>query len=279
MRPPSEIYPKFKTAHFDRKGRPFNSFFYTALENYYETLYELYNNYEDLNRIEDENNAKGVRPTEADKFSLLTHSIIDKSKLEELFVEKLFDSLYNNFVNHLTKLIEHPYSALKNEFISKFTMEKIAQKSNVKQYEVLIDKHGKEYSQAFGKRKNLECNVKIYNNGTGIFLINDFLEMNHFSYFLQREQILTPLVMADLIDKIDIYCYFEPTDKPLRIDDQSRQSGAIRLAISKAICPFVNAETRELLRLNGLLQHDVRTKERKKPGLIKARKRPPFRKR
>ncbi|CAG2115994.1 unnamed protein product, partial [Medioppia subpectinata] len=39
MRPPTEIYPKKKTAQFDVEGKPFNSFFYTSQPNFYESSF------------------------------------------------------------------------------------------------------------------------------------------------------------------------------------------------------------------------------------------------
>lgn len=279
MLPPSKIYPKFKTAQYDRTGRPFSSFFYTKWPNYFQSLYDLYINYEDLNRFEDSNIAKGIQPTENDKFDVLKHIIMSKKQLEDRFVEKLKDEHYDNFVNHLNKLIDHPYSALKSNFINKFTLSKEGEKWERKLFELGTDDKGEVFSYSVARRKELDGKICVYKNGSGKFLINDKYDMNHFTYFLAREQILTPLVTADLVDKVDIYVYFNPIDQPISNKDQTRQAGVIRLGIAQAICAFVDPEVRELLRLNGLLQWDWRYKERKKPGLHKARKAPVWRKR
>ncbi len=59
---------------------------------------------------------------------------------------------------------------------------------------------------------------------------------------------------------------------------ESGQLGAIRHAIARALLQ-VDAEHRAVLRKAGLLTRDPRAKERKKPGLKRARKAPQFTKR
>ena len=149
------------------------------------------------------------------------------------------------------------------------------------------DENGRVYSEAIGSRKNTQCKVRVYKDGTGKFLMNDRYDLNYFTYFLHREQILTPLVMADLVDKVDIYATLNPINlqtyfaqvEELDPKAQLTNAGTVRLGVSRALCAFVDDATKELLRVNGLLQPDLRTRERKKPGLYRARKKPPHRKR
>lgn len=287
MRPPREIYPKFQKAYYDKSGRPFSSFFYTGFQNYYESLYELYANYEELNRLEDANNAAGIQPTEADRFDALTNVVLSKQQLEDLFVEKISDGRYESFVGHLNRLIDHPYSAQKAEFLKRFTKTKQIQMLREQLYTMGQDENGRVYSEAIGSRKNTQCKVRVYKDGTGKFLMNDRYDLNYFTYFLHREQILTPLVMADLVDKVDIYATLNPINlqtyfaqvEELDPKAQLTNAGTVRLGVSRALCAFVDDATKELLRVNGLLQPDLRTRERKKPGLYRARKKPPHRKR
>lgn len=58
----------------------------------------------------------------------------------------------------------------------------------------------------------------------------------------------------------------------------SGQADAIKLAIARALIDW-DAELRVTLKPYGLLKRDARIKERKKPGLRKARKRPSWSKR
>ena len=66
----------------------------------------------------------------------------------------------------------------------------------------------------------------------------------------------------------------------------SGQTGAIRLGIAKALLEYDSTTPkdsensyRKLLKANGLITRDSRIKERKKPGLKKARRAPQFSKR
>jgi small subunit ribosomal protein S9 len=56
------------------------------------------------------------------------------------------------------------------------------------------------------------------------------------------------------------------------------QTDAIKLGVARAILKL-DPEKRPLLRQNGLLTRDPRAKERKKPGLRRARKAPTYTKR
>jgi small subunit ribosomal protein S9 len=56
------------------------------------------------------------------------------------------------------------------------------------------------------------------------------------------------------------------------------QAGAIRLGIARALLE-ADPEFRKVLRRGGFLTRDARVKERKKPGLKRARKAPQYTKR
>jgi len=56
------------------------------------------------------------------------------------------------------------------------------------------------------------------------------------------------------------------------------QTEAVRLGVSRALV-LINGDWTSALRKNGLLTRDARVKERKKPGLKKARKAPTYTKR
>ena len=56
------------------------------------------------------------------------------------------------------------------------------------------------------------------------------------------------------------------------------QTEAVRLGVARALV-LINSDWTSPLRKNGLLTRDARVKERKKPGLKKARKAPTYTKR
>ena len=87
--------------------------------------------------------------------------------------------------------------------------------------------------------------------------------------YLTRETLVEhatePLVLTELADNFDIVC-------STRGGGLSGQAGALRLAVSRALCLY-NPELRSALRKAGFLMRDARKVERKKYGQPKARKR------
>ena len=80
-----------------------------------------------------------------------------------------------------------------------------------------------------------------------------------------------PLVATDTIDKYDVLVNVHG-------GGFTGQAGAIRHGISRALLQ-VDGEFRSTLKKAGFLTRDPRMKERKKPGLRKARRAPQFSKR
>ena len=76
---------------------------------------------------------------------------------------------------------------------------------------------------------------------------------------------------VELVDKLDI-------DIKVKGGGSFGQAGAIRHGISRALTKF-DEELRPQLKKAGLLTRDSRRVERKKPGLVKARKSKQFSKR
>ena len=80
-----------------------------------------------------------------------------------------------------------------------------------------------------------------------------------------------PFKIADLLGKFDVKANVNG-------GGTTGQAEAIRLAISRALCEL-DTENRPALKADGLLTRDSRVVERKKPGLVKARKSKQFSKR
>ncbi len=93
----------------------------------------------------------------------------------------------------------------------------------------------------------------------------------YFSMESQRNIIKTPLRLTETEEKFDIF---------LRISGGGvkGQAEAVRLGISRALVEF-NRELKPALKNAGLLTRDSRIKERKKYGLLGARKAPQYHKR
>ena len=82
---------------------------------------------------------------------------------------------------------------------------------------------------------------------------------------------MQPIEMTELTDKVDI-------NIKVKGGGSFGQAGAIRHGISRALISY-DEELRPQLKSAGLLTRDPRKVERKKPGLVKARKSKQFSKR
>jgi small subunit ribosomal protein S9 len=96
-----------------------------------------------------------------------------------------------------------------------------------------------------------------------------FLE--YFSLEGHKHTIKQPLLLTDKEKKFDMF---------IRVSGggSSSQAEAIRLGIARALVEF-NKELKPTLKSAGLLTRDARIKERKKYGLLGARKAPQYHKR
>ena len=118
-------------------------------------------------------------------------------------------------------------------------------------------------SHNIGRRKSATARVFL-EEGTGKIYINNKTIQDYFPYYLDQRQILIPLLLTKLLN--DYNC-------TIKVFGGGRvgQIGAIKLAISRAICSM-DSSKRGLLKQQGLLSRDARVKERRKYGLKKARK-------
>ncbi len=128
-----------------------------------------------------------------------------------------------------------------------------------------------EYYEAVGRRKAATARVRIFIEGTGAITINERpLE----EYFVREVDVLCieePLKVTATESRFDI-------SVKVNGGGVSGQSGAIRLGIARALLK-IDPDLRPVMRRGGFLTRDARVKERKKPGLKRARKAPQYTKR
>jgi small subunit ribosomal protein S9 len=124
--------------------------------------------------------------------------------------------------------------------------------------------------RATGKRKSAIARV-ILRPGTGTYLVNGRTLEEHFPRLTLQRNIRQPLETVGYEDRMDVVAR-------LHGGGISSQAGALRHGVSKALLE-ADPNLRGELKRRGFLTRDSRTKERKKAGLKKARKRPQFSKR
>lgn len=128
-----------------------------------------------------------------------------------------------------------------------------------------------QYYEAVGRRKRSTARVRLM-DGTGNFVVN---EKDGSAYFTR---------VGDLQDILRAFTAvgedFGKYDVSVKVlgGGVTGQTEAVRLGVARAL-QTINADWTAVLRKNGLLTRDAREKERKKPGLKKARKAPTYTKR
>jgi len=127
-----------------------------------------------------------------------------------------------------------------------------------------------KYYHGTGRRKSAIARVRLY-PGTGSIVINDKPADEYFSRDVDRMQVREPLNVTSLMEQFNVMVKVEG-------GGVSGQAGAVRHGIARALLS-ANPELRKTLRDHGFLTRDPREKERKKPGLKRARKAPQYTKR
>lgn len=121
-----------------------------------------------------------------------------------------------------------------------------------------------------GRRKSSVARV-ILSPGTGKLIINKRTFENYIPSAATRLDVMQPLELTNNVSTFDITVNVNG-------GGITGQAGAIRHGITRALLE-VNADYRKVLKKAGMITRDPRVKERKKPGLKKARRAPQFSKR
>jgi small subunit ribosomal protein S9 len=128
-----------------------------------------------------------------------------------------------------------------------------------------------KYIYAVGKRKSAVAQVRLFDKGKGEIIINKKKFEDYMPELSMQQIIISPLKLVDWEKKINLTIKVNGGGK-------KGQAEAIRHAISRAI-EKLDKELRKTLKVEGFLKRDSRIKERKKPGLKRARRAPQWSKR
>lgn len=141
----------------------------------------------------------------------------------------------------------------------------------------MAKKKEKEFYYGTGRRKTSIAKVKLF-PGKGKITVNNKDVHEYFNSELSIMDLSQPLTLTNTTDQFDVVC-------SVFGGGLSGQAGAIRLGITRALLeydvvnPSEEESFRKILKINGMVTRDSREKERKKPGLKKARRAPQFSKR
>jgi len=121
----------------------------------------------------------------------------------------------------------------------------------------------KGYYYATGRRKNAVARVRLF-PGAGAVVINGEPYEKLIPQERLRKAIMEPMVVTDSQERFSV-------SVKVTGGGYVGQAGAIRHGIARALV-VADGNLRPLLRSYGLLTRDPRVKERKKYGLVRARK-------
>jgi len=128
-----------------------------------------------------------------------------------------------------------------------------------------------QYYEGIGRRKESTARVRIA-SGTGVFTVNQKTLEEYFGRKGDVETIIAPLLaVGESRNTLDI-------SATVNGGGTTGQTDAIMMGVARALL-IMKPDARSTLRKGGFLTRDARVKERKKPGLKRARKAPTYTKR
>jgi small subunit ribosomal protein S9 len=128
-----------------------------------------------------------------------------------------------------------------------------------------------QYYEGVGRRKESTARVRVM-SGSGKFIVNGKELEAYFNRLGDADEILSPLEAAGLgRAQCDITVV-------VKGGGVTGQTDSVKLGLARALVKM-NPEWSAAMRKGGFLTRDPRVKERKKPGLKRARKAPTYTKR
>jgi small subunit ribosomal protein S9 len=128
-----------------------------------------------------------------------------------------------------------------------------------------------QYFEAVGRRKESIARVRLM-DGSGNFTVNEKDASTYFPRLGDLQDILRAFTaVGEDLGKYDV-------SVKVVGGGITGQTEATRLGLARALL-LINGDWKSALRKSGLVTRDSREKERKKPGLKKARKAPTYTKR
>jgi len=182
--------------------------------------------------------------------------------------------------NKKTKKSVKKVTPVKSKILKKKTKEETqkAEFVEIKKVEEVLVRHAKgssekkrSYLYAVGRRKAAIATIKLHKNGSGKIVVNGKLYSDYFPTDELEQIVSAPMKSVGQADKVDIEAMV--SGGGLR-----GQAEAVRLGIARALVKL-NINFKKNLRKAGFLTRDPRVKERKKPGLKRARRAPQWQKR
>lgn len=126
------------------------------------------------------------------------------------------------------------------------------------------------YFEGIGRRKESTARVRVM-SGAGEFVVNGKTLEEYFPRLGDAQTILAPLEVTAAKSSVDV-------SVKVRGGGATGQTGAVLMGLARALAKM-NPDWHPVMAKGNFLRRDARMKERKKPGLKRARKAPTYTKR
>ena len=128
-----------------------------------------------------------------------------------------------------------------------------------------------QYYEGIGRRKTSTARVRLYVGGSGSMVVNDKPGDEYFTREQDVYRVREPLAVTGAEGRFNV---------AIKVNGGgiTGQADAVRMGMARALSK-ADPSFHETLRQSGMLTRDARAKERKKPGLKRARKAPQYTKR
>ncbi|MBT3413202.1 MAG: 30S ribosomal protein S9 [Candidatus Jacksonbacteria bacterium] len=179
-----------------------------------------------------------------------------------------------------TKKTTPKKEAAKKKVVKKATKEPTTAKKKAADVVAASDSDGskadqifadRKYIYAVGRRKNSSARVRLYTEGKGRIYVNGREFRAYFPFSSHQKNVTQPLDVLKIKNDFDVSIV-------VKGGGIVGQSEAARHGLARALVMH-NEVWKQGLKKMGLLTRDARKKERKKPGLKKARRAPQWSKR
>ena len=128
-----------------------------------------------------------------------------------------------------------------------------------------------QYFEGIGRRKQSTARVRLMGGGSGEVTVNQKPLEEYFTRIGDADAAVGPLEAIGQRNSLNVSAIVSG-------GGVTGQTGAVQLGVARALLKM-NPDLRPALRKGGFLTRDPREKERKKPGLKRARKAPTYTKR
>uniref|UniRef100_A0A0R3RFS7 Peptidylprolyl isomerase n=1 Tax=Elaeophora elaphi TaxID=1147741 RepID=A0A0R3RFS7_9BILA len=284
MKPPEEILPMLRQIAFDDEGRPKDLLFFTLAPKFYRLLsvrfvFILEKNavgtkteallcYQQKQEIAAENDSKAQKVYDlhlimmSSYIELLGTEWISQQMLSKKLEEKITDEMYAHLIVSLDYMVSLPGAHTERDFIFEYRKSvAVGAKDVIFGAKVppvqLVEGTNQRMAKVEVRLKASFAEVEVRDKGSGVYTVDGY-GLDVFRSLQAREIFLAPLIVTDLLGKVDITGKI--TDGP---GGASVIPRIIRHGASLCIVALF-PEHFDKLRLAGLLTSDPRKRERYK---------------